>query len=315
MLAFLVRRLIGMVLVLAAVSFIVYFVFVIIPGGDPATRIAGKLATQTNIDEIRQRLGLDKPFVVQWFDMVKALFTGELRSYFTQLNVRQQIIEGLPVTFSLSIGAAIIWFFFGVVVGVLAAVKAGRLSDRLITVLALIGISMPVFFLGVVLRYLFAQRNSWFPDGGYVPLTSNPAQWFYHLLLPWLTLAVLFIGFYGRVLRGNMLDTINEDFVRTARAKGLSPRRVLIKHVLRNSLIPIVTLFGLDFAAVLGGGAILTESVFNLHGVGWYAATSVASLDLPPLMGVTLYGAFFIVVFSTIVDLLYAWLDPRVRIS
>src|SRR5207237_8415602 len=207
-----------------------------------------------------------------------------------------------------SCGCGMTWFLFGIRVGGLAAVKAGRFSDRLITALALIGISMPVFFLGVILRYFFAEKNSWFPDGGYVPLTSNPAQWFYHLLLPWLTLAVLFIGFYGRVLRGTMLDTINEDYVRTARAKGLSPRRVLIKHVLRNSLIPIVTLFGLDFAAVLGGGAILTEKVYDLHGVGWYAATSVASLDLPPLMGVTLYGAFFIVVFSTIVDLLYAWL-------
>ena len=153
-----------------------------------------------------------------------------------------------------------------------------------------------------------------FPDGGYVALTSNPLQWFYHLLLPWVTLAVLFIGFYGRVLRSNILDTINEDYVRTARAKGLSARRVLIKHALRNSLIPIVTLFGLDFAAVLGGGAILTETVYDLHGVGFYARTAIGNLDLPPLMGVTLYGAFFIVFFSTLVDVVYAWLDPRIRV-
>jgi peptide/nickel transport system permease protein len=172
---------------------------------------------------------------------------------------------------------------------------------------------MPVFWLGLLARYFLAEKNTIFPDGGYVPLTDNPAQWFYHLILPWFVLAVLFIGFYGRVLRGNILDTINEDFVRTARAKGIAPRRVMVKHVLRNSLIPIVTLFGLDFAAVLGGGAILTETVFDLHGVGQYAAQSIANFDLPPIIGVTLFGAFFIVFFSAVVDLMYAVLDPRIR--
>ena len=174
---------------------------------------------------------------------------------------------------------------------------------------------MPVFWLGIIMRYFLAEKNSWFPDGGYVPLTVNPAQWFYHLILPWITLAVLSIGFYGRVLRSNILDSINEDYVRTARAKGLTPRDVLIRHILRNSLIPIVTLFGLDFAAVLGGGAILTEVVYELHGVGFYAYTAISNLDLPPLMGVTLFGAFFIVFFSTLVDVVYAWLDPRIRVQ
>jgi len=162
-------------------------------------------------------------------------------------------------------------------------------------------------------RYFLAEKHTIFPDGGYVPLTESPAQWFWHLILPWFVLAVLFIGFYGRVLRGNILDTINEDYVRTAKAKGLPPRRIMRKHVLRTSLIPIITLFGLDFASVLGGGAILTETVFDLHGVGWYAAQSVGDLDLPPIMGVTLYGAFFIVIFTALVDFLYAYLDPRIR--
>jgi peptide/nickel transport system permease protein len=313
MTAFLIRRLLGMILVLAVVSFIVYLVFIVIPGGDPAQRIAGRTATAGNILSIRDKLGLDQPFYVQWFDLMKQLFTAKLVSYSDQLNVVDQIWQGLPVTFSLSIGAGIIWLSFGVLVGVISAVTAGRFSDRAITVLALIGVSMPVFWLGILLRYIFAEQRSWFPDGGYTPLTSSPVQWFYHLLLPWFTLAVLFIGFYGRVLRSNILDTINEDYVRTAKAKGLSPRRILIKHVLRTSLIPIVTLFGLDFAAVLGGGAILTETVFDLHGVGFYARTAIGNLDLPPLIGVTLFGAFFIVLFSTLVDVAYAYLDPRIR--
>src|SRR5262249_62100650 len=191
----------------------------------------------------------------------------------------------------------------------------GKLSDGLIRPRAVIGIAMRVFWLGILARYFLAEKNTWFPDGGYVPLTQNPAQWFYHLILPWFVLAVLFIGFYGRVLRGNILDTINEDFVRTAKAKGLTTNRILVKHTLRASLIPIVTLFGLDFAAVLGGGAIITESVYDIQGVGWYAAQSIQTQDLPPLMGVTLYGAMFIVVFTLIVDILYAYLDPRIRLT
>jgi peptide/nickel transport system permease protein len=221
----------------------------------------------------------------------------------------------MPATFSLTIGAGIIWLFFGIVVGVISALTAGRLSDRVITVLALIGISMPVFWLGLVARYYLAEGGltTFFPDGEYVPFTQSPTAWFAHLILPWLVLAVLFIGFYGRVLRGNILDTVNEDFVRTAKAKGLTPRRILLRHVLRTSLIPVVTLFGLDFASVLGGGAILTETVFDLHGVGEYAAQSIGNFDLPPIMGVTMYGAFFIVCFSVLVDLFYAYLDPRIR--
>jgi peptide/nickel transport system permease protein len=315
MLAFAVRRLIGAVLVLIAVSFITYLIFIKIPGGDPAQRIAGRTATDANIADIREKLHLNDPFYSQYWAMMKSLFTADLKSYASQLNVVHEIKTGIPATLSLCIGAGIIWLGFGILVGVISAVTAGRWSDRLITVLALIGISMPVFWLGLIARYLFAQGHpfAFLPDGEYVPLTNNPWQWFVHLLLPWWVLAVLFIGFYGRVLRSNILDTINEDYVRTAKAKGLGANRVLVKHVLRNSLIPIVTLFGLDFAAVVGGSAILTETVFDLKGVGQYAADSVQSLDLPPIMGVTIYATFFIVFFSVFVDLLYAWLDPRIR--
>jgi peptide/nickel transport system permease protein len=315
--AFILRRTVGMVIVLIAVSFITYLIFVKIPGGDPAQRLAGKVATPANIAAIRVKLGLNHNFVVQWFDMLKSLLSGTLISYYNGTNVVNQIKQGLPATFSLCIGAGAIWLFFGVLVGTISAASAGRFSDRAITALALIGISLPVAWLGLILRYLFAEGGitSVFSDGGYAPFTSNPVEWFTHLLLPWFTLAVLFIGFYGRVLRSNILDTINEDFVRTAKAKGLTTRQIMVKHVLRASLIPIVTLFGLDFASVIGGGAIITESVYTLHGVGQYAAQSIASQDLPPLMGVTLYGAAFIVVFSTLVDVAYAYLDPRIRLS
>ena len=307
-----------MILVLLAVSFIVYLIFIVIPGGDPALRIAGRTATQANIASIKRNLGLDQNFVVQWWDMLKQLFTGQLISYYNGTNVVQQIKDGIPVTFSLAIGAGIIWMGFGILVGTISAVKAGHVSDRVITALALIGISLPVAWLGLLFRYFLAGEKGWpalFPDGGYVALTTNPAQWFYHMILPWFTLAILFIGFYGRVLRGNILDAINEDYVRTAKAKGLTSQRILRKHVLRASLIPIVTLFGLDFAAVLGGGAIITEVVYSLPGVGFYAAQSIAQQDLPPLMGVTLFGAMFIVVFTLLVDIAYAYLDPRIRLS
>jgi peptide/nickel transport system permease protein len=318
MLTFLVRRTIGAILVCVAVTFIVFIIFIVTPGGGArgtAERIAGKNATPQNVINIEHTWGFDRPLYVQYWNMLKRMFTNRLVSYTTQQPVLSQIVQGMPATFSLTIGAGIIWLLFGILVGVISAVTAGRLSDRVITVLALIGISMPVFWLGIVCRYYLAE-GGWitiFPDGEYAGITQNPAQWAYHLILPWFVLAVLFIGFYGRVLRGNILDTINEDYVRTAKAKGLPPRRILTRHVLRTSLIPIVTLFGLDFASVLGGGAILTETVFDLHGVGQYAAQSINNFDLPPIMGVTMYGAFFITIFSVLVDLFYAYLDPRIR--
>ncbi len=322
--AFLARRLIGMFFVLLVITFVTFAIFIVVPGGDPATRMAGKNPSEQGIQNIRETWGFDEPFYTQYGKMMEKTFNAmrpgfddpnnELISYSRRENVVDQIKQRLPATFSLAIGAAIIWLAFGVAVGMISAVRAGRLSDRMITILALIGISMPVFWLGIIARYYLGPENAGiFPDGDYVPLTQDPIGWFYHLLLPWMVLAVLFIGFYGRVLRSNILDTINEDYVRTARAKGLGPRRVLSKHVLRNSLIPIVTLFGLDFAGVIGGGAILTETVFEIDGVGQYAARSIRTLDLPPIMGVTILGAFFIVLFNVIVDLVYAYLDPRIR--
>jgi peptide/nickel transport system permease protein len=312
---FIARRLVGMVAVLFAISVIVFVIFNVIPGGDPAQRMGGRNATPELVAQINKDWGFNDPLPTQYVDMMKKVFTGDLISYQDQNNVIDRIKEGLPITFSLAIGAAVIWLAFALVFGYLSAIRAGGLTDRALTILALIGISMPVFWLGAMLLYYLTFKVTIFPTGGYVGITQNPADWAWHLLLPWITLAVLYIGFYSRVLRSNMLDVMNEDYVRTARAKGLSERQVRIRHVFRNSLIPVVTLFGLDFGAVIGGGAIITESIFSLNGVGQYAAQSINTLDLPPIMAVTLFGAFFIVLFNTIVDIAYAWLDPRIRLG
>jgi peptide/nickel transport system permease protein len=312
---FVLRRLAGMVAVLFAISVIVFLIFNVIPNSDPAQSMAGKNATPQLVANITEEWGFDEPLPAQYLTTMEKIFTGDLISYSSQLNVDEQILEGMPATFSLCIGAAVLWMSLGILFGYLSAVKAGRLTDRALTVLALAGISMPVFLLASVFLYYLTFKVELFPSGGYVALTENPLDWAYHLILPWITLAVLFVGFYSRVLRSNMLDAMDEDYVRTARAKGLDERRVRIRHVLRNSLIPIVTLFGLDFAAVIGGGAIIAESIFNLGGVGQYAADSIANLDLPPIMAVTLFGAFFVVLFNTVVDIVYAYLDPRIRLG
>jgi len=314
MLRFTVRRLISMLFVLFAISVLVFLIFNVIPNGDPAERLAGKTPTETEINRIRAEWGFDDSLPAQYVTTMKKVFTGDLVSYFTRLDVVEEIVKGVPRTFSLAIGAAILWMVTAIGFGLFSAVKAGKFADRGLTVLALIGISMPVFWIGALMNHYLGFKAGWFPNGGYVPLTENPFDWAYHLILPWTALAILFIGFYSRVLRSNVLDTINEDFVRTARAKGLSERRVLLKHVLRNSMIPIVTLWGLDFGAVVGGGAILTETVFDLQGVGQYAADSIGQLDVPPVLAITMFGAFFIVFLNAIVDIAYAALDPRIRL-
>jgi peptide/nickel transport system permease protein len=298
-----------------AVSVLTFLIFNVIPNGDPAVRMAGRQPTETQIEAIRREWGFDENIFVQYFTTMKKVFTGDLVSYFTQLDVVDEIGKGIPRTFSLAIGAAIVWMLFAVAFGLYSAMRAGRFADRFITVLALIGISLPVFWIGALMNHYLGFKAGIFPNGGYVELTKDPIDWAYHLIMPWTALALLFIGIYSRVLRSNVLDTMNEDYVRTARAKGLSEGRVLLKHVLRNSLIPIVTLWGLDFGIVVGGGAILTETVFDLQGVGQYAADSIGQLDVPPVLAVTMFGAFFIVVLNTAVDILYAYLDPRIRLQ
>jgi len=312
---FVVRRLVGMVAVLFAVSVIVFFVFMVVPKQNPAQTLAGKNATPILVKSIEEEWGFDESLPVQYTTMMKKVFTGELTSYKPRLPVSDRIIEGIPATFSLTIGAAIIWLFFGLLLGYLSAIRAGGWLDRILTGVSIAGISLPVFLLAPVLIYFFADKLEIFPNGQYVPFEEDPVEWLKHLILPWVTLAVLSIGFYSRVLRSNMLDVMNEDYVRTARAKGLSERQVMTRHVLRNSLIPVITLFGLDFGATIAGTAIITEVIFSIDGIGNYAAEAVAKFELPPIMGVALYGAFFVVFVNGLVDIAYAYLDPRVRLG
>lgn len=311
---FIVKRLFSVVVVLFAISILTFMIFQVIPNGDPAVRLAGRLATPQQIQDVRDQWGFDKPVYVQYVDTMKLIFTGKVTSYTQQVNVLDQVKRSAPATLSLAIGAGILWFISGVALGILSALKAGKSVDTSLTVLAMIGVSMPIFLLGALAVYYLGYKLALFPISGYVPLTQNPWSWFAHMVLPWITLSVLFVGIYSRVMRSSILDTLNEDYVRTARAKGLDERQVMWRHVLRNSLIPVVSLFGLDFAAIIGGGAILTESVFNLQGIGQYAADSVDRLDVPPILVITMLGAFAVVLLSALVDIIYALLDPRIRL-
>jgi peptide/nickel transport system permease protein len=319
--AFIVRRVIGLVVVLFAITVLTFLIFFATPGVDPSRQLAGRNPDPATIAAVKHQFGLDRPLPVRYALMMKRLFISrDLVSYGNQaLKVVPAITSAAPVDFSLVLGAAVLWMIGSVVMGVLAVTFKGTIIDPLLMIVALIGISMPVFWLGEVVNLITQDRLhdtflfSWVPPLGYTPLTQNPWQWFLHLIFPWITLSVLYIGFYARVLRANLLEVQNEDYVRTARAKGLSPRRVLLKHVLRNSLITFVSLFGLDFAVLVSGGALLTEVVFGLPGVGRLTYNALTSLDLPVIMATVIYGAFFITIMSALVDILYARLDPRIR--
>jgi peptide/nickel transport system permease protein len=299
--AFVIRRLIATVLVMFALSVLVFLIFFATPGVDPASRIAGRNADPQTLKQVRHDFGLDRPAPVQYGIMMRKLFWSRDLTSFV-------------------FGAAIIWVVVAIAMGLAAAVMRGTFVDPLLMILGLIGISMPVFWLGEVVNLVTQSRLhgelfSWVPALGYTPITSDPWQWFLHLLFPWLTLSVLYIGFYGRVLRSSLIEAQNEDFVRTARSKGLTERRVLFRHVLRTSMITFVSLFGLDFGALVAGGALLTEVVFGLPGVGKLTYDSLQNLDLPVIMATVLYASFFIVMANAVVDIVYGLLDPRVRVG
>ncbi len=312
---FVVRKLVTMVFMLFAISVVTFWLFIVaLPGGNPAAMIAGRLATPLEVHLIAVRYGFDQPIYVQYIHTMAHIFDGTAFSYQQGYNVLQQIAAGLPATLSLAIGAGILWLLASIALGTLAAIRSGKYTDRVLTVLSMVGVSLPPFLLGAVLIYYVGYKLGWIPLGGYVPFTQSPSQWLWHMLAPWFTLSVLFIGFYSRVLRGSILDAMGDDFVRTARAKGLSERRVFIRHVLRMSMLPIISLWGLDVAQVIGGGAILTETVYDLHGVGWLAAQSIGNFDTVTLLSIVMLTAICVVVVGAAVDIIYAVLDPRIRL-
>jgi peptide/nickel transport system permease protein len=321
MFAFIVRRIIGLVVVLFAITVLVFLIFFATPGVDPSARLAGRNPSPTTVAAVKHEFGLDRPLPVRYALMMKRLFISrDLVSYGNQaLEVVPAIWAAAPVTFSLVLGAAVLWFVMSILLGVIAVTFKGTVADPIIMILALIGISMPVFWLGEVVNLITQDRLhdtflfSWVPPLGYTPLTQDPWQWFLHLIFPWITLSILYIGFYARVLRADLLENQSADYVRTARAKGLSPKRVLLKHMLRNSLITFVSLAGLDLGVLIGGGALLTEVVFGLPGVGRLTYNALLSLDLPVIMATVIYGAFFITIMSAVIDIVYARLDPRIR--
>jgi peptide/nickel transport system permease protein len=311
---YIARRLTSMVLVLAIVSLLTFLIFDAIPNGNPALRMAGRTATPTEIAAVEQTYGFNKPIYVQYLRTMDQIFTGRIISYAQHVNVLDQIRADLPVTASLVLGAFVIWIILGLLLGLTGGYRAGGKVDTLITVVNFGGISAPVFVVGYLMIYLLSFRIHLFPASGYAGL-SDPLSWADHLIMPWFSLAISYVGVYAQVLRASVVDTLNEDFVRTARAKGLSGRRVAVRHVLRASLMSIVALSGLDLAAVLGGSAILTETVFNLPGIGNYAGQSIGALDEPPIMVITLFGAFAVVLLSAIADVVYVMLDPRIRMA
>ncbi len=321
MTAFVIRRLASMVAVLFTLSVLVFLIFFATPGLDPERQIAGRDPTPATIAAIRHDFGLDRPLPVQYALLMKRLIISrDLVSYTNRgVKVVPAIARATPVTLSLVFGAAVIWLVASIAIGVAAALLRGTIWDPVLMLGALLGISLPVFWLGQVVNLLTQSTwhhsllFSWVPPLGYTPITSNPWRWFLHLIIPWTTLAVLYAGLYGRVLRSALVESETADFVRTARAKGLSERRVLVRHMLRTSMITFVSLFGLDFGALVGGGALLVEVVFGLPGVGRLTYSSLSGLDLPVIMASVLYGAFFVVLMSALVDVVYAWLDPRTR--
>jgi peptide/nickel transport system permease protein len=315
------RRLGQMLFVLVGISVTVFLIFFATPGADPSARIAGRNATPEILEAVRKSFGFDQPFYVQYLIMMKKIFiTGDLTSFVNRgWKVVPAILDAIPVTLSLVIGAAVLWVAFAIIIGTVAAATRGSWLDKGLMILGLIGISMPVYWLGEVMnlvtqsRYKDTWMFSWVPPLGYKNLSDDPKGWFLTLIIPWITLAILYIGLYARVLRANLIEAMQEDYVRTARAKGLSETRILLRHALRTSLIGFVTLFGLDFGALVGGAALLTEVVFDLHGVGKLTYEALLTLDLPVIMATVLYASFFVVLSNAIVDIIYIFLDPRVR--
>jgi peptide/nickel transport system permease protein len=319
MIFYIARRLLWTVFVVFCVIGITYVVFYKLPNGDPALRFAGKNPNDQELALIRHRLGLNLPWYQQFGKFTWHFFAGDQYgwpglgfTFASGASVKSLVLARAPRTLLLIAGAAILWLFSGVAVGVLSAVKRRTLTDRISMSLALVGISTPVFWLGLMMLYIFWHQLGWAGGAGYVSPADSPTAFISHMILPWITLALLYAAFYARMTRNNLLETLGEDYIRTARAKGLSERQVIFKHGLRASLTPIVTMFGMDIA-LLVGGAIITETVFNIQGLGYLAINSATQQDLPIVSGVVLLTAVAVAFANLFVDILYAFIDPRVR--
>jgi peptide/nickel transport system permease protein len=324
MVAYLIRRLLWSIVMLILVISIVFLIFFILPGGagkgdagggcPVCIQFAGKNPRPAQIELVKERFGLDKPLYQQYLNYIGNAVQGDLgRSFQTQEEVTDAIFHRLPATAGLAFGASIVWLLMGVSIGVVSALKRRTLIDRGSMLLALLGVSLPTFVIGLFGIFLFDGKLNIYDTGSYVPITENPIQWFKVMWLPWLVLAVVSAAIYARIVRGNMLEVSGEDYIRTARAKGL-PERSVTRHKLRSALTPIVTLYGLDLGILLGG-AVITEAVFNIPGIGSYSVQAIQSSNLPIILGTTTFAAAFVIIANLLVDVAYAALDPRVRYS
>jgi len=336
MIAFVIRRLLTTIFLLIVVSMITFGIFFLIPrlagqnSAELAAQYVGRNPTMSAILQMEAKLGLNDPLVVQYWRFLKGIVVGAHYdsgpsqtfcappcfgySFRTQQPVWPQMMAALPVTISLAAGAALIWLTTGVSIGVLSALKRGTVLDRFSMAIALAGVSLPIFFTGLLSLELFSYKWPLFPNVQFVAFTANPLLWARNLVLPWITLAFLYAALYARLTRASMLETMGEDYIRTARAKGLPERTVIARHGLRPALTPILTIFGMDLGLLLGG-AILTETTFSLPGLGQFTVLAIQNQDFPEIMGVVMLAAFFIVIANLVVDILYAVVDPRVRIS
>ena len=308
-----------MVLVLFVISILTYVIFYVMPPQDPAVSFSGKIATPEQIAQTKKRLGLDHPLYVQYGLFVKRFVAGDQYgwpgmgfSFESGQSIRSEVISRAYVTAQLAVGGAVVWLLLGIPIGIISALKRRTLADRAAMGFALFGVSAPVFWIGLLALALFWRILHISPGTGYTAITKSPIDWFGHFWLPWIVLALLYAGFYARMVRGNMIEVMGEDYIRTARAKGLRERDVIAKHGLRSALTPVVTMLGLDLGALMGG-AIVTESVFNIPGLGPYVIDGVTRSDIPVVLGVTTFAAFSIVLANLIVDIAYAFLDPRIR--
>jgi peptide/nickel transport system permease protein len=332
MLQYIIRRLIWAVALLLVVTMIGFVLFYLVPA-NPAKQACGRACTPDEIAKVAHYLGTDRPWYIQYVKFLGRLvpfsFTGgphfktpDLgKSFVSNQTVDRIVVNAAPQTASLVLGGVILWMLAALPIGILSALRPRSLLDRTTMTGVLIGVSMHPVWLGLILLYFFTNKLRWFPVGGYANFfnpefgePSGPIQWAYHLVLPWLTFAVLFTAIYVRMIRANVMETMNEDYVRTARAKGAPESRVMRSHILRNALLPVVTMLGMDIGIALGG-AVFTESIYGLHGLGWWTIWSLNNFDSPTVLGILVFATTMIIVFNLFVDLLYAWIDPRIRIA